>query len=384
MRTSPSNDPYRDSGVLHTVCALGSRRLDELLDLLDVDLTRSGHTYEGCCPIHEGDNPAAFSLWANGYEVRGNWSCRTDRCGEFFRRTLIGFVRGVLSRRRSRWGPEHGVERRVSHRAAVDYICEFLGTDAGDIEVDHKLIARKRASRGIESVFRSGPDYRPMCEWRDLRRMLEVPSPYFLGRGYSPETLEYFGVGTCTERRSRAYGRVVIPVYDPSGTILVGAISRSGHEKCGECHLCHGPTPCPGGNRLPYARYRNEGDGFVDKRHLYNLWNAAPHIAILKSVVIVEGAADVWRLHEAGARNAVALFGSDLSNDQNDALINICMKVNRVFVLTDDDDAGHKAFDAIDRAVYGTKTRVLPVGSRDVGGMSTESVREIILPQLRT
>ena len=73
-------------------------------------LVRSGREYVGCCMIHGGDNPTAFTV----YEKDGKqlWHCFTHGCHEQSGSDVIGYIQGV---------------ERLDFQAA----CEFLGAVNG-------------------------------------------------------------------------------------------------------------------------------------------------------------------------------------------------------------------------------------------------------------
>ena len=48
------------------------------------------------------------------------------------------------------------------------------------------------------------------------REHVDVPSQYFLQRGYSIEVLDKYGVGTCKRRGRPLYQRAVVPIYEDS------------------------------------------------------------------------------------------------------------------------------------------------------------------------
>jgi DNA primase len=118
---------------------------------------------------------------------------------------------------------------------------------------------------------------------------------------------------------------------------------------------------------------------FKDKLHLYNYWRARPHIEKSRTVVVVEGPGDVWRLEEAGVRNSVALFGSSVSGQQRQLFNSI---MGTFIVLTDNDPAGEIAYSEIDElCVHANVVRCrVPERHKDVGEMSVDDVRTQIVP----
>lgn len=202
-----------------------------------------------------------------------------------------------------------------------------------------------------------------------------IPSPYFLERGYSPSILDTYDVGTCTNPKSKMCGRAVVPIYDENGK-GIGVVGRTTYQQCESCRLFHPDTsPCPPEEeRNRYVRWR-VSDKFNDKLHVYNSWRALPYIRESRTVIVCEGAGDVWRLEEAGIRNSIALFGSDLS-DAQDSQIQRFM-IDRIIVASDMDDGGDKLFDQIKRQcrTYINSISRVPLPKKDVGGMTVEEVQ---------
>ncbi len=56
-------------------------------------LTRKGGEWHGCCPVHGGDNPTAFTIYVkDGVQL---WHCFTRECQHDFPSDVIGFIQGV-------------------------------------------------------------------------------------------------------------------------------------------------------------------------------------------------------------------------------------------------------------------------------------------------
>src|SRR5262249_22483616 len=127
------------------------------------------------CPFHEeADNPAGLVVYSDGWEcaTRG---CHTDRT---FGRNPVGLV------------------RRFAHRLSgrgMDWREALTHVKAHRDEVKEMVEAAKAKQSGRASYRKK------YVSWsaEDLAACLEVPDPYYLSRGYRPDTLEHFGVGRC-------------------------------------------------------------------------------------------------------------------------------------------------------------------------------------------
>jgi DNA primase len=97
--------------------------------------------------------------------------------------------------------------------------------------------------------------------------------------------------------------------------------------------------------------------------------------------VLVEGPGCVWKLEMAGVDYAVAMFGSELS-DQQQVLLEMSGAMN-VVVLTDMDEAGMVCRQAI-KMKLGRSFRVYSplLKGNDVGEMTVQQIRSDIVPVL--
>ncbi len=315
-------------------------RFEDLTAELGVALQFSSRMYWGCCPVHGGDNPSAFNLYRDG-EVPGKWICWTRGCEKIFRKTALGFVRGVLTARR--FGPDSG--KLVPFRDAVEFSCGFLGVPWRGLHVDADEVARQRL-RALVGGW-SSPDGREIAPdgpaRAEVRSRLDIPSPYFLSRGFSPEVLDRFDVGD-------EGGRAFVPVYSAGRGFpsCVGFTSRSLFDACPACGYFHGPSPCPSSpqDRFHAAKWRHD---FASGHHLYACGGQIPQTIRGGDVLLVEGPACLWRLVESGMENAVATFGAKLTDPQQ-ALVEMAGP-RRVLVGFDRDEAGEAGFAEVARAM---------------------------------
>jgi 5S rRNA maturation endonuclease (ribonuclease M5) len=291
----------------------------------------------------------------------------------------------VLSRERYGWEPGGP---KAPFREAVDWLCKFTGQEWGGLTPDHAAVEKLRFV-GASSVLYRGrrvpDDWWPLGV---LEPRLETPSPYFLGRGYSAEVLRAFRVGDSRAASAShpMFRRAVVPVLDESLKYVVGATGRSLHPACGACRRWHDPAdPCPAGAALRdprWAKWRNTA-GFAREQHLYGLWAAAAEVRRTGVVALVEGPGDLWRLWEAGVRNAVALFGAELTDAQQVLLEG--SGALSVVLLLDRDEAGVAGADQIERDLaraFRVHRPAWESGGKDLGDLSVDRVRETVLPAL--
>ncbi len=182
---------------------------------------------------------------------------------------------------------------------------------------------------------------------------VDCSHPYLAGRGIDPETARHFGTGYNRGKGSMA-GRVVVPIHDENG-FLVAYAGRS----------VDGTDPK---YRFP-PRFRKS-------LVLFNLHRAA---AEGKSVIIVEGFFDCFKVHQAGLPGVVALMGCSLALRQEQLL---CEQFREVVLLLDGDKAGRAASTAIaQRLVSKVSTRLIeaPAGSQP-DQLGADQIRCLCIP----
>lgn len=376
-------DPYFDSGKLNAIQLMLAARLDELLVELGVDLVKSRKMYYGCCPIHGGDNPGALNLYVDGESVPGYWRCNSAKCHETFKRTIIGFVRGVLSHQRHDW-TNHNKENSVSWREALDWCCEFLGENIKTIRVDYGEMEKRRFAADVNHFIRRPEQEGQGISRATVREYLEVPASYFVSRGWSPEILDRYDVGFYPHPNRPLSNRVAVPVYDMEHRFAVGFTGRSVFPKCGKCGRWHDAgAACPkkGDHQAWASTSKWHNHKFNKDSYLYNYWFAKRHIMNSRTAVLVEGPGDVWRLEEAGVRCALAMFGVDLSDEQQ-VMLEMSGAMNLV-VLTDMDTAGKGAREDLKKRLQRSFRLHFPLlnsEAKDLGEMSVVQVRSEVAP----
>lgn len=146
---------------------------------------------------------------------------------------------------------------------------------------------------------------------------LDPTHRYLFDRGLTPELIEVFGLGYCSQGRLR--GRVCIPLHSPDGTQVLAHAGRWANNDV--------PDGIP-----RYLMPR----GFKKSAMLFNYHRVmgAHHL------VIVEGYWSVFRLHALNVPT-VALMGTSLSDTQ----VNLLRQsgIRQLTLLLDADRAGQKA-----------------------------------------
>lgn len=372
----PAYDQGRLAALQHLLCL----RLDDVFAALDVSLVKAGRTYSGPCPIHGGDKADALNLYHSGDSVPGFWRCYTRHCERTFHSTILGFIRGVLSAKRFDWQPNKAA-KTASFQDVLNWCEAFLGKPLKDIKVDSADFEKSRFANG-SAIFQERPAAPPktVITREAARAALKIPAKYFVERGWSKKILDRYDVGLCDTPGKPMTGRVVVPVYDDERRHIVGVSGRSVFAKCAKCSLYHEPTRrCPEGREAAlHTKWRNS-PGFSRESSLYNYWFARKHIRATGVALLCEGPGDVWRLEEAGITNGVAVFGTDLADQQQVILERsgaMC-----VVILTNSDTAGQEAAAEIEKQLcrsFRVERPALP--AKDLGEIRPKDVSGLLNP----
>lgn len=354
-------------------------RIEDLLAVLHVDYKIYDKMITMACPIHGGDNMGACNLYYVGDSYRGNWKCRTHNCEEVFKSSIIGFIRGCLSHRRFKW--ESSNDKTCSFGETMQFVSQFLGNN---INMDSlpKLDAKTQDKNNFVNSIRYITETTKNLEDNKITKdylvsKIEIPSKYFIERGFSKTILSNYYVGECKDPSKEMYQRAVVPIFDDSGEYVIGCSGRSIFEKCTKCKFHHPQnSECPSQAELwKYSKWRHSA-GFRSGDYVYNIWNAKTHIAKNNTVILVESPGNVWRLEEAGIHNAVAIFGTSFSDRQK--MILDCSGAMNIITIMDNDDAGKQAQEKIYlkcRRTYNVSH--INISVNDVASMSIEDIKQL-------
>lgn len=321
--------------------------LPNFLERMGIEYLEYPNRFSFPCPIHGGDNQEGCSIFTDGTTAKGNWQCWTKHCEEEFTNNIFGFIRGVVSQRR---------KKKISINETASFCIDFLGEKLSDISDD---VPVKKLD--ILEVFHRQPEkiYTGISR-ETIRSKLDIPSSYFIKRGFLQETLNKFDVGLCLEQNKPMSNRAVAPIYDDAFE-YVGCAGRAITDDIKPKWL--------------YSK------GFK-KTVLYGLNLAKNKIKETQSIIIVEGQGDVWRLHEAGYEQSVGIFGCTISDDQLVLLEN--SGALNLIILTDSDEAGQTAYNKIVKKCGRRFNYYRPqISGKDVGEMTIEKLKEELEPQLK-
>jgi DNA primase len=286
-------------------------KIDMILDSLNVEYEESGKEIRMACPIHGGSDKNACIYISNDYEP--NWKCYSHNCHEN-NYGLINLLMGILNK---------------NFKETIEWLDKF------DIKYEPLSKDRKISKTlNILTKQRRKTDFHiPISLLQQYSDNVE----FYINRGFKPETLSKFNIKVCKNRKDYLFGHVVVPVFNDDGKSIAGLIARNPNPKCLICDRFHKENePCSENG----TKWKNT-KGFTNNSFLYNIWNAKQSIETTKEVILVESAADVWRMYEGGIYNVLGMFGTSLSEDQK--LILETLPILKINLFLDPDEPGKES-----------------------------------------
>jgi hypothetical protein len=273
-------------------------KIPDILSALGVKTYKSGDILVSNCPIHAGDNTTAFNVNVNvDSEFCGKWFCNTKGCHNEYGGDILGLVRALLSR-----------DRKVTFGEVVEFSNKFCGTQIKSFQTDL-----------LTNILSRGKPVETGLTREEIRKKLVIPAKYYIDRGFSPEVLDEFDVGLCTDPTKPMYNRVVFPVYNYTGDRMIGCVGRT---------TTSDPT-----------KWLNQ-KGFKKGDHIYGYAKALPYVCRTGTAILVEGQGDFLKLWMAGIKNVFGMFGSQLNSVQ-ELLLQRTGAMN-IVTFGDADEAGEK------------------------------------------
>lgn len=158
---------------------------------------------------------------------------------------------------------------------------------------------------------------------------LDPTHPYLLERGFTRETIEFFGLGHCS--RGTFQGRVCIPLHDSQGRLIGYAGRIVDDSQISEQNPKY---------KLPPSRLRNdEVHEFHKSLFLYNGFRIKSPV---DDLAVVEGFPSTWWLWQNGYPNVVAVMGASCSPEQANLIVRLVQPDGRVWIMPDGNEAGER------------------------------------------
>jgi 5S rRNA maturation endonuclease (ribonuclease M5) len=335
---------------IFSICDELADNLPKLLETLEIEYTEYPNRLAVKCPIHDGDNAEGACIYTTGDKQKGNWVCWTNSCHDNYNKNILGFIQGVMAKRKGEF----------SFPQVLSFAMKFLNKDfeaMEDVKSTKETILE--ATRFNEILTRSNETELPNISRETVIKNLDIPSKYFQDRGFKTEILKEFDVGDCFTAGKKMYGRAVVPVYDEDYN-YVGCVGRTTNDAY-------------------HPKWINS-DKFKKTLYLYGYHITKRYAQEKRAIFLVEGQGDVWKLYQAGIKNAAGIFGSNLGDDQ--LIILEKSGILDLVILTDNDTAGEKAAEQIQQKGGRRFNYIRPkFEAKDVGDMTEQEISEVIKPQ---
>nr|DAQ91977.1 MAG TPA: DNA primase [Caudoviricetes sp.] len=336
----------------------------ELLRYFDVQHPRAmGKEIRAKCPIHDGTNTSSFTVRTvdSSGDPIFRWYCYGNNCHEEHGSDIIGFVMSAAG---------------TSFSESIKFLMEFCGMteeDAANIaQVDSsigEIISRNELSKICSELERfndAPPDSNtrhPFLNEDFVERSLGRRNQYFIDRGISKHVLDVFEVGHCAPpdspwMYSMHKNRAVIPIRDEHFK-LVGVSGRAETQEI-----------AAGDSKF---RFLPGSDRF---NTLYGFYLSRPYIEEKRSVIIVEGFADLWKCWMAGYKNVVAVMGKKITDVQMMKILRTC---HRALICFDYDEGRNEenAYKIAERLSEYINVDVDFIGNNvDFGASPVEKIQE--------
>ena len=249
--------------------------------------------FRACCRVHDGDCPTAF-VWNKNNNL---WFCYTGECGGGDVFTLVEKI-------------EH-----IPFVQAVEKLAEILELNIDGLEIkQQENRIKKEQLKWLEKQMKKTK--RHSClPYKISQTKYTRENKNF--KRFSQATLDFYDAKFCKyypEEDFLLKYKLVIPIKQ--GNEIIGAALR---DTTGT-HFpkwFYVPKGLPIGNIL----YNFKENEYYDE------------------IILVEGIFDVWKFHEIGINNVVAVFGSALKQEQYKTLLKTGATITLCF---DNDTAGNK------------------------------------------
>lgn len=300
-----------------------------ILEYYDFEhISETDDSFRACCKIHGGNNPSGF-VWKKSNNL---WFCYTGDC---------------------RGGDVFNLVQKLEHcnfQTAVNKTAEILGLDINGmtisaetnrIEREQKTWLQKQKKQ-IASQQNCFETYNlPFTKYYKIIECKNQTQKFNILQRFNDNVYEKFGAKFCSlypTERKMLKDKIVIPIFSEDKCIGVGLRDATG-------------------TNLPKWYY--QPDGIKTSNLLYNFDNAKD----ADEIILTEGIFDVWAYSRIGIDNAVAVFGSSISNEQYKMLMQTGAGITLSF---DNDKAGNKCRNQAVELFYAKtdlKNIEFPIGS---------------------
>ena len=286
------------------------------------EVTDKGQMIRARCKIHGGDNPTAF-CWNKENNL---WFCYTGDCGG-------GDVFSLIEKL-----------EKCNFKTAVQKAAEILSLDINDMEVVSEDRIRTEHLKWLNKQIKKQTKEETKEYVLPYTKYSMVNDNFMR---FDEDVLTFYGAKFCDLFPSETgflYNKLVIPLFENNK--IIGCALRD-----------------TTGNFTPKWYYTPEH--IKISRILYNydlVRDLTEQYSDITEIILTEGIFDVWAYHRIKLNNAVAVFGSSLSDEQIKLILQLNLDVTLSF---DNDKAGNKAREKAKKAFKNKVTLrdvILPEG----------------------
>lgn len=284
---------------------------EEVLQHYGVEVKCKGKQHHGFCPLpnHNGKkNSPSFSVNLE----RGIFQC--FGCGA--KGNVLEFAALM-----EKVDPKDGAALRRVAGELQKRFCPELGDGGATKKTPPDKPEKTEPKESLPIIINQPLDF-------ELKG-LDAKHPYLTSRGFTPETVKFFGLGFCS--RGLLKDRVAILLHDRDGR-LIGYAGR----------VVDDGTITEDNPRYRFPGKRERDGKRFEFRKTRFLYNGFRFKAPLDDLIVVEGFTAVWWLHQNGLPDVVGTMGSDCSERQADLIISLVKPNGRVWIVPDGDKAGER------------------------------------------
>jgi DNA primase len=285
---------------------------EDVLKHYGVEVKRKGNQHHGFCPLpnHNGKrNSPSFSASLE----KGIFQC--FGCGA--KGNLLDFAALMENS-----DPKDGAALR---KAAIKLQRQFGLETGGELREPKASTAStglaSPSKKGLPRIVNAPLDF-------DLKG-LDATHPYLLGRGFTPDIIERFGLGFCS--RGMLKDRIAIPLHDHKGR-CIGYAGR----------VVDDSTITEDNPRYRFPGDRERDGKVFEFRKTRFLYNGFRIKAPVDDLIIVEGFASVWWAVQNELENTVATMGADCSERQAELIVSLVKPSGTVWIMSDGNQAGER------------------------------------------
>jgi len=160
-------------------------------------------------------------------------------------------------------------------------------------------------------------------------KKLDARHPYLRNRGFSPDTINYFSLGFCSQGFLKH--RVAIPLHDDDGQ-LVGYAGR----------VVDDATITEDKPRYRFTGERKRDGKIFEFRKTQFVYNSFRIRTPVDDLIIVKSFTAVWWLHQNKLPSVVSTMGSNCSETQASFIVSLVKPSGRVWIMPDGDKTGER------------------------------------------